>query len=123
MKKIKKIKTPVKKKKIIKKKIVKKKSPLEKMAYLETRMKSMEFNIMECQTRITSAFSIVNKCVDEVQVKMQIDGFREHMNDIAKDIKQQINTDLRELNFTLDEIKGFINYIELFKRKLMEIAK
>jgi len=119
----KKVKTPVKKKKIIKKKIIRKKTPGDRMAELEKRIKSIEFNIVECHTRITSAFSIVNKCVDEVQVKMQLDGFREHMNGIAKDIKHQINTDLHELNFTLDEVKGFINYIELFKRKLMEIAK
>jgi len=123
MKKIKKAKTPIKKKKIIKKKIIRKKSPKESIAELEKRMKSIEFNIMECQSRIVCALSNVNKCMDEVQVKIHLDGFHAQMNDIAKDMKQQINTDLHNLNFTLDEVKGFINYIELFKRKLMEIAK
>ena len=118
MNKIKKTKKPAKKKKIIRKK-----TPIVKIAHLEKRIKSIEFNITECQTRIASAFSIINKCMDEVQVKMHIDGFRENMNNIAKDIKQQINTDLHDLNYTLDEVKGFINYIEIFKKKLMEIAK
>jgi len=119
----KKVRPPVKKKKIIKKKIIRKKTPRERMAELEKRMKSIEFNIMECQSRIACALSNVNKCMDEVQVKMQLEGFHNQMNDIAKDMKQQINTDLHNLNYTLDEVKGFINYIELFKKKLMEIAK